>query len=235
MAAARPDAVRRAWWRLGAWSTALSAVGLTTLFLLPLSREQVTGAIEPFGALAPAAYVLVGALLGMVFVPGPLLAGVSGALFGTGTGFVVTTCSATLSAVLTTLVSRRAGRAPLETVSGERASALVALARRRGFVVVVLQRWIPGLPDSAFSYVFGAVGIGVPAVALGTVVGSAPRAFAYTALGDAAVPRDGPLALVALVVGAAISVAGLVLGALVVRRHRRAGAVRRASAQTPRP
>ncbi|WP_323793462.1 TVP38/TMEM64 family protein [Nocardioides sp.] len=234
-AAARPDAVRRAWWRLGALSTTLSAIGLTTLFLLPLSRGGITAAIEPFGALAPVAYVLAGALLGMIFVPGPLLAGVSGALFGTGTGFVVTTCSATLSAVLTTLVSRRAGRASLETVSGERASALVALARRRGFAVVVLQRWIPGLPDSAFSYVFGAVGIGVPAVALGTVVGSAPRAFAYTALGDAAVTRDGPLALAALAVGAAISVVGLVLGALVVRRHRRTEAARRQVTQTPPP
>lgn len=220
-ARAAPDVVRRAWLRLGGVSFALTVIGLTVLLVVPFSRDGIADAIEPLGPVAPVAYVLVGALLGMVFVPGPLLAAVSGALFGAGTGFVVTTCSATLSAVLTVLVARRAVTGSVDTVSGERAAALIALARRRGFLVVVLQRWIPGIPDSPMSYVFGGIGIGVPAIALGTVVGSAPRAFAYTALGDAAVTDDGPLALVALGVGAAISVVGVVAGVLVVRRHRR--------------
>lgn len=214
-------AVRRAWLRLGGLSFALTALGLTVLLVAPLSRDGIADAIEPLGPVAPVAYVLAGGLLGMVFVPGPLLAGVSGALFGAGTGFIVTTGSATLSAVLSTVVSRHAGSGSVDTVSGERVTALIALARRRGFLVVVLQRWIPAVPDAASSYVFGAIGLGVPSVALGTIVGSAPRAFAYTALGDAAVTGDGPLALVALVVGVTVSVAGLVAGALVVRRHRR--------------
>lgn len=217
--ATQPDVVGRAWLRLGGLSFALSVLGLTTLLVVPLSRDNITAAIEPFGAGAPAVYVVVGALLGMAFVPGPLLAAVSGALFGTGTGFVVTTSSAVLSAVLTTLLSRRAGQGPVEQVSGERAIALIALARRRGFLVVVLQRWMPGVPDAPFSYVFGAIGLGVPAVALGTLVGSAPRAFAYTALGDAAVTDNRPLALVALAVGVAISVVGVAVGWLVVRSH----------------
>lgn len=222
MAGAAGSDVRRAWWRLGGLSLALTALGLTTLLVVPVSRDGVAAAIEPFGPVAPAAYVLVGAVLGMAFVPGPLLAAASGALFGTGTGFVVTTCSATLSAVLSTLLSRRAGGGSVDAVAGgERAAALVALARRRGLLVVVLQRWVPGIPDAPMSYVFGALGLGVPAVALGTVIGSAPRAFAYTALGDAAVTENGPLALVALAVGAAVSVVGLVVGAVVVRRHRR--------------
>lgn len=214
-------AVRRAWLRLGGLSLALTLLGLAALFLLPLSRDDLTAAVDRFGAAAPVVYVVVGGLLGMVFVPGPLLAGVSGALFGTGTGFVVTTVGATLSAVLSLLVSRRAGSRSVDTVSGERATALIALARRRGLPVVVLQRWIPGLPDAPFSYAFGAIGLGVPAIALGTVVGSAPRAFAYTALGDAAVTGNGSLALIALAVGAGISVVGLVAGAIVVRRQRR--------------
>ena len=222
-----PDVVRRAWLRLGGLSAALTSVALVTLLVLPLSRDGIAATIEPLGPVAPVAYVGAGALLGMIFVPGPLLAGVSGALFGTGTGFVVTTCSATLSAVLSTLLSRRLGQRPVEAVAGERATALISLARRRGFLVVVLQRWIPGIPDSPFSYLFGGIGIGVPAIALGTVVGSAPRAFAYTALGDAAVTADGSLALVALAVGAAVSVLGLACGVVVVRRERARTAARR--------
>ncbi len=222
---AGPDVVRRAWLRLGGLSFALSAIGLVTLVVVPLSRDDVAAMIEPFGALAPLVYVGAGALLGLVFVPGPLLAAVSGALFGTGTGFVVTTSSATLCAVISTLVSRRAGRRSVETVAGERATALIALARRRGFLVVVLQRWVPGVPDAPFSYVFGAIGLSVPAVGLGTLVGTAPRAFAYTALGDAAVTDNGSLALVALAVAAAVSALGVVAGVLVLRRARRGGGV----------
>ena len=218
---AEPPVVRRAWWRLAGLGTALTALGLVTLVFLPLSRSGITDAIEPLGWAAPVTYVVASALLGMAFVPGPLLAGVSGALFGAGAGFAVSLAAAVLSAVLSTLLSRRAGRAPVEVVSGERATALLALARRRGFLVVVLQRWLPGIPDAPFSYVFGAVGLGVPAVALGTLIGSAPRGFAYTALGDAAVTDNGSLALVALGVGLAVSVLGVVAGVVVVRRQRR--------------
>lgn len=218
---AGPDVVRRAWLRLGGLSAALTVLGLVTLLVVPFSRAGITGAIEPFGPAAPVVYVVAGGLLGMAFVPGPLLAAVSGALFGSGVGFVVSTCSAVVSATLSTLLSRRAGSGPVEVVSGERATALIALARHRGFLVVVLQRWIPGLPDAVFSYVFGAIGLRVVAVAAGTLIGSAPRAFAYTALGDAAVTGNGSLAFVALAVGLAVSVVGVLAGALVVRRERR--------------
>ncbi len=218
-----PPDVRRAWLRLSLLVLVLGAIGATTVVLSPVSRADVARLIEPFGPAAPAAYVVVSALLGMAFVPGPLLAGVSGALFGTGTGFVVTTSSAVLGAVLSAAVSRRAGGPPVTTLSGERTAALVALARRRGLVVVVLQRWVPGVPDAPFSYVFGAIGLALPTVALGTLLGSAPRAFAYTALGDAAVTGDGRLALVAAAVGVVVSVFGaLVAGVLVSRRRRNA-------------
>ena len=227
--AAGPDAVRRAWLRLGGLSFALTVLGLVTLFVVPFSRDGIADAIDPFGPAAPVVYIVTGALLGMVFVPGPLLAAVSGALFGTGTGFVVSMCSATLAASISTLLSRRAGKGSVEAVAGERASALIALARRRGFLVVVIQRWIPGIPDAPFSYLFGAIGLSVPAVALGTLVGSAPRAFAYTALGDAAVTDNGSLALVAVAVGVAISVIGVTAGVIVVRRDRRPRALGGAS------
>lgn len=202
-------------------SLALVAVAATSLLVLPLSRSGIADAIDRFGWAAPVAYVVIGAVLGAVFVPGPLLAAASGALFGTWVGVVVTVSSATLSAALSTLAARHTGRSSLEDVSGERATALIDLARRRGLLVVILQRILPGVPDAPFSYAFGAIGIGVPAVALGTAVGSGPRAFAYTALGDAAVTSNGPLAAVAVGVGVVISIAGAVVGVVVVRRHRR--------------
>ena len=107
--------------RLGAFGLLLTAVGLVTVMLLPLSRADVSDAISPFGWAAPLVYIVVSALLGMAFVPGPLLAGASGALFGASLGFAVSMAGAVLSAVLSTVLSRRAGQARAEPSVAARA------------------------------------------------------------------------------------------------------------------
>lgn len=212
---------RRAVVRLVALVATLATVAVLVLLVVPVSTEGVTGAVERFGPVAPVVYVLVSTVLALGFVPGPLLAGVSGALFGTGLGLVVSLAGSVLTSVVALLLSRRAGAGAVRTVSGPRALALAELARRRGLLVVVVQRWVPGIPDAPFSYLFGSLGVSVHAMALGSLIGSAPRAFAYTALGRAAADGDGRLAVVATVVGVGVSVVGLVVGAVVVRRHRR--------------
>lgn len=208
--------------RLAGLALGLGLVGLLTALLLPVSRRGVQQAIEPFGLLAPLVYVVVAAVLGMAFVPGPLLSAISGVLFGTWLGVGCSVLSAALSAVLSLLVARRAGSAAVdELAAGSRVAALAELARRHGLMAVLLQRLLPGVPDAPVSYAFGALGLTSWQIALGTMIGSAPRAFSYTALGDASVTGDRRLALVAVAVGVAVSLAGTAAGVLVVRRHRR--------------
>ena len=214
---------RRALVRLAVLVATLVAVAVLVLLVVPVSSEGVTAAVQRAGPAAPVAYVLVSTVLALGFVPGPLLAGVSGALFGTGLGLVVSLAGSVLTSVVALLLSRRAGARAVRTVSGPRALALAELAQRRGLLVVVLQRWVPGIPDAPFSYLFGSLGVSVPAMAVGSLIGSAPRAFAYTALGRAAADGDGRLAVVATVVGVGVSLVGLVVGAVVVRRHRAGG------------
>jgi uncharacterized membrane protein YdjX (TVP38/TMEM64 family) len=96
-------------------------------------------------------------------------------LFGTWVGFVVSLASAMLAALLGMAVGRRAGE-----VHG-RARDFV---ERRGLLAVVLQRLAPGLPDAPFNYVAGSIGVRARDLALGTAIGVAPRALAYTALGS---------------------------------------------------
>ena len=207
--------------RLAGLVTALCLLGLVTAAFLPVSRNGLRDAVEPFGALAPLVFVPVAALLAMAFVPGPLLSAASGALFGTGLGFACSVVSSTLTAVLALHVARRTGSTAVDDLSGERARALIELARRRGLLAVVVQRLLPGVPDAPMSYAFGLLGLRTRQIALGTLIGSAPRAFSYTALGDAAVAGDRRLAIVAIAVGAAVSVVGVVVGAVLARRHRR--------------
>ena len=161
-------------------------------------------------------FVVASALLGAALVPGPLLAAASGLLFGAVGGTFVTIAAATLSAVVSLYVGRGAGRAEVERRVEDRArlSGLVALARRHGILAVALQRLAPFVPDAPVSYAFGAAGLTAWQIAAGTVVGSAPRAFSYTAIGAS---LDDPGSRLALAGWAGVAITGLA-GLLLARR-----------------
>ncbi len=165
-----------------------------------ISVDDVRAWVDAFGPLAPFAYVPISALLGMALVPGPVLAGASGLLFGAAVGTIVTLASAVLGAVLSLLLARRAGREEIERRGGERVKWAEGMLARHGTAAVVAQRLMPGVPDAPCSYAAGLVGIRVAQIAIGTAVGSAPRAFSYTAIGSS---LDDP--------GSAVAIAGIVI------------------------
>jgi uncharacterized membrane protein YdjX (TVP38/TMEM64 family) len=184
----------------------------------PFSQDDVRDLVAPAGAWAPLVYVAVSGVLGALLVPGPLLAGASGLLFGTVAGFFATLGAAVVSALLARWAGARAGREAFETSAGERPRAFAETVRRHGTVSVIVQRLAPVVPDGPFNYAFGVAGVAAWPLVLGTLIGSAPRAFAYTALGDS---LDDPLSPLALVAFGVVLVTGGV-GTLLALRARRA-------------
>ena len=178
------------------------------------------GWIDPFGDFAAPAYVVISALLGAALVPGPILAGVSGLLFGAWVGTLVTLAASVLGAILALLAARRAAGREFDEAGGPRLQALGALARRHALLAVIVQRLAPGVPDAPASYLFGLLGLTVAQIALGTAIGAAPRAFSYTAVGAS---LDDPGSGLAYAGIAGIVVTGLVgaeLSRRVLRRRR---------------
>src|SRR4051794_22193711 len=204
--------------RLVALSVFLVALLVVAYVVRPVSQDDVRDLVEPVGALAAPAYVLIAGVLGALLVPGPLLAGASGLLFGTVAGFFVTLGAAVVSALIAREAGSRAGRRGFEEAAGERSLAAAGTIRQHGVAAVVLQRLAPVAPDGPFNYGFGVAGLGWRALAVGTLIGSAPRAFAYTALGDSLDDPASPLALTAIAV---VVLTGAV-GTVVALRLRRA-------------
>ena len=168
-------------------------------------RRVVTAA----GPAAPLAYAVVSALLGAIFVPGPILAAGSGVLFGPLLGTFVTLFSAVGTACIASLVGRRAGRDGARSLMGsERADRLDAQVQRRGLWAVVGQRFVPGISDALASYAFGAFGVPLWQMVVGAFIGSAPRAFVYTALGASIGDLSAPLAYTAIGVWCVTAVVG---------------------------
>lgn len=193
---------------------ALFAALLAVLFYLTavqrvIDVEAVRDVVESAGPLAPLAYVAVSSVLGALLVPGPLLAGGSGFLFGPLLGTFVTLGATVGSAVLTSVAGRRAGRDSARALLGpDRAAKVDALIRRGGLWAVVGQRFVPGINDALASYAFGAFGVPVWQMAVGAVIGSAPKAFAYTALGSTLGSFSAPLLIAAIAVWCVTAVAG---------------------------
>jgi uncharacterized membrane protein YdjX (TVP38/TMEM64 family) len=213
--------------RVALLAAALVAGFLAFWVLDVLDSEQVQDWIEPLGAAAVPAFIALSALLGAALVPGPILAGTSGVLFGAAVGTLVTIAASTLSAVLSLVIGRHAGQDVLPPV----ARPVADLAQRHGTLAVALQRLAPLIPDAPVSYVFGALGVRVWQIALGTVIGSAPRAFAYTSIGASLDDPGSPLAIAGW---AAVAVTG-VAGALLGRRFVSSSRSDAAAGTAPRP
>ena len=206
--------------RLVSLGVVLGAVAVVTLLVVPVSKGGLRDAIEPFGIAAPLVFIVAAAVLAMAFVPGPVLSAASGVLFGTWWGLLISVASSTVTSVLALVLARRAAAPAVEELANPRVETITVLLARHGTPAIILQRLLPGVPDAPFSYLFGLLGVRAWQVAVGNVVGSSPRAFSYVALGDAAGTGDGGMVVWALVVMVAVSVVGVVLGAVAVRRTR---------------
>jgi uncharacterized membrane protein YdjX (TVP38/TMEM64 family) len=186
---------------------------LGMFYLVAVARvvdvDAVRGAVAATGPAAPVAYIVVSALLGAVFVPGPILAAGSGVLFGPVLGLFVTLGATVGTAIIASLIGRRAGRnSARELLGTERADRLDSLVERRGLWAVVGQRFIPGVSDALASYAFGAFGVPLWQMAVGAFIGSMPRAFVYTALGASIADLNSPLAYAAVAIWCATAVIG---------------------------
>jgi uncharacterized membrane protein YdjX (TVP38/TMEM64 family) len=171
--------------------------------------DEVRRAISATGPAAPLVYVLVSAVLGSLFVPGASLAAGSGILFGPVLGIFVTLGATVGTAIVASRVGRRAGRDSARAVLGaQRADRIEALIERGGLWAVVGQRFIPGTSDALASYAFGAIGVPLWQMAVGAFIGSAPRAFVYTALGASLGKPSSPLAYAAVAVWCVTAIVG---------------------------
>ncbi len=171
--------------------------------------DEVRSAVAATGPAAPLIFVVVSAGLGALFVPGPILAATSGVLFGPVLGTFVTLGATVGTATVASLIGRRAGRDSARALLGEhRANRIDAQIERRGLWAVVGQRFIPGISDALASYAFGAFGVPLWQMAIGAFIGSAPRAFVYTALGASIDDLSSPLAYAAVAVWCATAVVG---------------------------
>jgi uncharacterized membrane protein YdjX (TVP38/TMEM64 family) len=145
----------------------------------------------------------------------PILAGAAGLLFGTAVGTPLALAGVTAAALTQMFISRRLAAGHQGSLLPQRTRRIEEFLTENGAVAVMESRIVPILPFGIVNFSAGLTRLPYRDLALGTVVGAAPKVFAYTALGGSLTDLGSPEAIVAI----SLLVALALLGALFVRRR----------------
>jgi uncharacterized membrane protein YdjX (TVP38/TMEM64 family) len=169
---------------------------------------------EDLGDFAYVAFVPLFAILNFL-ITWPILAGAGGLLFGTAAGTPLVLAGVTCAALVQMFVARRLAAGHHGNLLPQRTKSVEEFLTRHGAVSVMESRIVPLLPWGLVNYSAGLTRLHYRDLAVGTLVGGAPKVFAYTALGGSLNNLDSPEALAAIALLAALALAG----ALFVRRQ----------------
>ncbi|HEX6583493.1 MAG TPA: VTT domain-containing protein [Thermoleophilaceae bacterium] len=188
-----------------------AAVGLVFGFAVATGNIPSSDEARDFGdSLGPAApflyvplFVLANFLIAWI-----ILAGAAGLLFGTAAGTPLALAGLTLASLAQMAVSRRLAGEHRGRLLPQRTKRVENFLTENGAVAVMESRIIPLLPYGVVNYSAGLTHLPYKAMALGTVIGAAPKVFAYTALGGSLDDLDSPEALTAIALLVILGIAG---------------------------
>jgi uncharacterized membrane protein YdjX (TVP38/TMEM64 family) len=198
----------------------LRLAGFGALLLLALVVISATGSFpsahelrdwgKDLGWAAALAYVPLFVVLNFV-ITWPVLAAAAGLLFGTAGGTPLALAGVTGAALAQMAVARFLAGSHAGRLLPERARWLDGFLQRHGALSVMETRLLPVFPYGLVNYSAGLTRMRFRDMALGTVVGAAPKVFAYVALGGSLTDLGAPEAKVAVAILAVLGVTGLLL------------------------
>src|SRR6266487_4616659 len=183
-AAGRGDR-RRATWarillRIGVLIALLGLLAGGAWLLGPWSPDRLKGLLAPAGPLAPAAFVGLFVALNSAGVPAPLLGAAGGLALGLVPGALATLAGMTVAACVQFLLARRLTGPAMAAVRFSGTDRLQEALQRRGWLAVVVLRLVPG-PFVALNLAAGLTPLRLRWMAIGTLIGGAPKALGWAA------------------------------------------------------
>lgn len=172
---------------------------------------------DELGPLAPVLFVPLFVLVNFV-IAWPILVGAGGLLFGTAAGTALGVAGVTCAALAQMAVARRLAGEHRGRLLPQRTKRIENFLTEHGAVAVMESRIVPVVPYGVVNYSGGLIHLAYRDMALGTVVGAAPKVFVYAALGGSFDDLGSPEALVAIGLWVVLGVTG----ALLVRHQMRA-------------
>jgi uncharacterized membrane protein YdjX (TVP38/TMEM64 family) len=161
-------------------SGAVAAGPLLNPSLNPLG--DLPGWVNRAGSAAPLLFVLLFMALNTVGVPLPVLGVAAGVAFGPVSGATTALVAMTITACAQFLLARHVVGERVRQRLGYALVRVNQLLERRGVIAVASARLLPG-PFSEFNMVAGLTLLKLRDFTIGTVIGCAPKALAWSGLG----------------------------------------------------
>lgn len=153
---------------------------LLTAWFDPIA--EVRGWVNRAGAAGPLLFVVVFLALNTLGVPLPLLAAAAGVGFGPVSGATTSLVAMTTTACAQFLLARYVAGERIRQRLGRALVRVNQLLERRGVMAVAGARLVPG-PFSEFNMLAGLTLLTFRDFTIGTVIGCAPKALAWSGLG----------------------------------------------------
>ena len=142
-------------------------------------------------------------------------------------GLSISLVALTLSATLSLIIVRSLlGEWIRPHLSHPAVNKINARLERRGWLAIASLRLVAGVPFSLLNYVLALTPIPITQFVLATLIGSIPTTAIGVFFGDALTGQTDPLTVIALIVAAALGVAGLVLDTRLPARPTMHGSVK---------
>ena len=205
------DSRRAAIWRIAIGGAVVGAAFLAMVVSGSVpSADEVRDFGESLGVLALIAFVPLFVLANFL-ITWPILAGAAGLLFGTVVGTPLAIAGVTAAALSQMWLARRLAAGHHGNLLPKRTKTIEDFLTRNGALAVMETRILPVLPYGLVNYSAGLTRLRFRDMALGTVVGAAPKVFAYTALGGSISDLTSPEAIAAITLIVLLGVIGLVV------------------------
>jgi uncharacterized membrane protein YdjX (TVP38/TMEM64 family) len=202
---------RAAIWRIAIGGAVVGAAFLAMIVSGSVpSADEVRDFGESLGVLALIAFVPLFVLANFL-ITWPILAGAAGLLFGTVVGTPLAIAGVTAAALSQMWLARRLSAGQHGNLLPKRTKAIEDFLTRNGALAVMETRILPVLPYGLVNYSAGLTRLRFRDMTLGTVVGAAPKVFAYTALGGSIGDLTSPEAIAAITLIILLGVIGLVV------------------------
>jgi uncharacterized membrane protein YdjX (TVP38/TMEM64 family) len=202
---------RAAIWRIAIGGAVVGAAFLAMIVSGSVpSADEVRDFGESLGVLALIAFVPLFVLANFL-ITWPILAGAAGLLFGTVVGTPLAIAGVTAAALSQMWLARRLAAGHHGNLLPKRTKAIEDFLTRNGALAVMETRILPVLPYGLVNYSAGLTRLRFRDMTLGTVVGAAPKVFAYTALGGSIGDLTSPEAIAAVTLIVLLGVIGLVV------------------------
>ena len=202
------DSRRPAIRRIALYAALVGAVFVVALLTGSIpSSDEARDFGDSLGPAAPFLYVPLFVIANFL-IAWVILAGAAGLLFGTAAGTPLALAGVTLASLAQMGVSRRLAGEHRGRLLPQRTKQVENFLTENGAVAVMESRVVPLLPWGLVNYSAGLTHLSYRAMALGTLIGAAPKVFAYTALGGSLDDLTSPEAITAVALLVILGIAG---------------------------